>query len=209
MKGKASTLNNLGIAYKKLGDIHRAIGYYEQSLSIKQAIGDRRGEKNTIENLIKTHLLVGDRRRVIEYYEHHLAIISEIGNVNDVASDLLKMAGLYLQEGDNNRALLFATNSARLFSQIDSPKAQHAYELIVQLQGDTLAPHPNTAQAAFEAFQLADTLQVMQTAAAQYPMLKDGHFIQTIQKIIIEQVSPEYKPAFEQRLTWLKQIVGK
>ena len=49
----------------------------------------------------------------------------------------------------------------------------------------------------------------MQAAAVQHPMLKDAQFILAIEELIAEQVTPEQKPAFEQRLAWLKQIAGK
>ncbi len=48
----------------------------------------------------------------------------------------------------------------------------------------------------------------MQAAVTQHPMLKDKQFIQTIQETIQEQVKLEDKPAFEQRLAWLKQIAS-
>ncbi|WP_211517543.1 tetratricopeptide repeat protein, partial [Geitlerinema sp. PCC 9228] len=42
--GEAKSLNNLGLAYQSLGQYQRAIEYHQQSLAIKQEIGDRSGE---------------------------------------------------------------------------------------------------------------------------------------------------------------------
>ena len=41
---------------------------------------------------------------------------------------------------------------------------------------------------------------------SEYPFMTDAQFIAAIEQVIAEQVPPEHKLAFEQRLTWLKQI---
>jgi tetratricopeptide (TPR) repeat protein len=45
------SLNNLGLAYKSLGQYQRAIDLFEQSLEIKREIGDRHGEADSLCNL--------------------------------------------------------------------------------------------------------------------------------------------------------------
>jgi hypothetical protein len=47
----------------------------------------------------------------------------------------------------------------------------------------------------------------MQAVVAQHPVLKDAQLIQTLEQAIAAHVPPEYQPAFEQRLAWLKAIV--
>jgi hypothetical protein len=61
-------------------------------------------------------------------------------------------------------------------------------------------------QAAFEAFQQAASPQEMQAAASQYPFMTDDGFIQIVKQVIAEQVPPEHKPAFQERLDWLRKI---
>ena len=69
----------------------------------------------------------------------------------------------------------------------------------MQTQADS-----NNPQAAFEAFQQADSLDAMRQVVVQYPILKQ--MIPTIEQVINEQVPPQHRPAFETRLAWLKQI---
>lgn len=66
---------------------------------------------------------------------------------------------------------------------------------------------PNDPQAAFEAFQGAGSPDAMRQAVAQFPEL--AQLIPTIEQVIQTQVPPEARPAFEQRLAWLRQIVGE
>ena len=48
---RGAHLGNLGKAYAALGEVRRAIEYYEQALVISREIGDRRGEGNDLGNL--------------------------------------------------------------------------------------------------------------------------------------------------------------
>ena len=44
-------LGNLGLAYHDLGEMKKAIEYYEQALKIAREIGDRRNEGNWLGNM--------------------------------------------------------------------------------------------------------------------------------------------------------------
>ena len=61
--GEGITLGNLGIAYAELNDARRAIGYFEQALSIYREIGNRLGEENALGNLGGAHLDLGAAAR--------------------------------------------------------------------------------------------------------------------------------------------------
>lgn len=52
-------LGNLGNAYARLGEVRRAIGLYEQHLTVAREIGDRQGEAETSWNY--GQLLIGQR----------------------------------------------------------------------------------------------------------------------------------------------------
>jgi hypothetical protein len=100
-----------------------------------------------------------------------------------------------------------AREAAQAFARIGHPEnTRHAQELVAQLGGGEAPPPPNPAQAAFEAFQRAGSPQAMQAAVAQHPLLQDAGLIEAIEQAIAAQVPPEQKPAFEQRLAWLKAI---
>ncbi len=47
----------------------------------------------------------------------------------------------------------------------------------------------------------------MRQAVGQFPVL--AQMIPTIEQVIREQVPPEARPAFEQRLAWLQQIMDE
>jgi tetratricopeptide (TPR) repeat protein len=76
----AAVCNNLGNAYRALGQYKRAIEYQEQSLAITREIGDRSGEANSLGNLGIAYKSLGQYERAIEYQEQSLAITREIGD---------------------------------------------------------------------------------------------------------------------------------
>ena len=210
-RGEGNALGNLGNAYAALGNPRQAIQFYEQDLVIAREIGDRLGEGNALGGLGNAYAILGDPRRAITFYEKSLVIHREIDHLNGVALDYLNMALLYQQQGDRAHALPLAQEAAQAFSRIGHPEyTQRAQQLIAQLQGGGTDPvsEAKAAQDPFEAFLRADTPQAMLSAVALHPLFTDAQFIQALAKFINEQVQPEQKPAFEQRLHWLRQIAG-
>jgi len=72
-------------------------------------------------------------------------------------------------------------------------------------RGHTPAPESqDLVQAAFEAFQRANSIEEIRQAAAQYPFMTDPQFIAAIEQLIQPHVPPELQPAFRLRLEVLK-----
>jgi hypothetical protein len=44
---------------------------------------------------------------------------------------------------------------------------------------------------------------------ARFPLMAEADFIAAIEQAIAQGVPPEHRPAFEQRLAWLRQIAGE
>ena len=78
--GRGHALGNLGSAYAHLGEVEKAIGYYEQHLVIAREIGDRQGEGNALGNLGTAYADLGEVEKAIGYYEQALVIAREIGD---------------------------------------------------------------------------------------------------------------------------------
>jgi len=71
-------LGNLGNAYAALGEVRKAIEYYEQHREIAREIGDRRGEANALYNWGNELVKLGEGDRAIEMIEAALAIYEQI-----------------------------------------------------------------------------------------------------------------------------------
>jgi tetratricopeptide (TPR) repeat protein len=75
---EGADLGNLGLAHAALGQVRRAIEYYEQALAIAREIGNRWGEGADLGNLGLAYAALGQVRRAIEYYEQALAVAREV-----------------------------------------------------------------------------------------------------------------------------------
>ena len=71
----ATRYNNLGLAYRDLGDANKAISYYEQSLAIDlNVFGDQHPNVAIrYNNLGEAYRALGDAKKAIEYYEEGLS----------------------------------------------------------------------------------------------------------------------------------------
>jgi len=95
--------------------------------------------------------------------------------------------------------------------EIGHPDAEQDAEAVERLRRGEAptsgnAPELNPGQQAFEAFQRADGSKTMRRVVEQFPFMVDPEFIMAVQTFIMEQVPTEYRPAFEQRLAWLRKI---
>jgi tetratricopeptide (TPR) repeat protein len=104
---EGSTLGNLGIAYKNLGETRRAIEVYEQGLEIMREIGDRRGEGNTLINLGIAYTILGETRRAVEFHEQALKVMQEIGDRRGEGNALGNLGNAYADLGETRRAVEF------------------------------------------------------------------------------------------------------
>lgn len=224
LAGESSGLTGLGSANIRLGEVHQKRGLheqarryfeqakenYEQALIMSRKLNNRKGEGRDLGNLGNANLLLGNTQQAIGYHEQALKILRDVEDLAGAAMTTFNIAFLYWRQGDSTRALSLAQESAHVFSQMGLiPNAKQAQQLIAQIQRGGTQGTTNSAQSAFEDFQHTTSFHDMQVASAKYPFMTDKQFIQAIEEIINEQVPPEHKPAYEERLSWLKQIAGK
>ena len=95
---------NLGVAYHDLGEVKRAIGFYEKALEIKTEIGDRAGESACYTNLGIAYHDLGEVKRAIEYHEKALEIKTEIGDRAGESKGYDVLSSVYDEMGDQEKA---------------------------------------------------------------------------------------------------------
>jgi tetratricopeptide (TPR) repeat protein len=102
---EGASLINLGSAYADLGDIHKAIEIYEQSLVIAREIDDRHSEGNALGGLGMAYFDLGDAHKAIEFYEQWLVIIHENGDMREEGHALDSLGNAYLTLGNIHKAI--------------------------------------------------------------------------------------------------------
>lgn len=98
-------LGNLGAAYHHLGDIGRAIDFYNQSLDISRETGDRVNEWRTLLNMGVIHKDLDDPRDALELYERALAFFREIGDRRNEGNALGNIGVVYEDLGESMLAI--------------------------------------------------------------------------------------------------------
>jgi tetratricopeptide (TPR) repeat protein len=77
--GEAWTENNLGNAYRRLGQLDEALGHFHNALASNEAIGNRRGEGWTRYNIGDTLRELGRFEEALEHLRRALVIGREVG----------------------------------------------------------------------------------------------------------------------------------
>ena len=99
------SLNRLGICYRSLGQYEKAIAYHQQSLEIKEEIGDRQGMASSLCGLGNCYYVLGQYEKAIAFYQQYHDISEEIGDRRGVASSLGNLGLCYENLGQYEKAI--------------------------------------------------------------------------------------------------------
>ncbi len=122
-----AVLGNLGNAYSDLGQVEKAIQYYEKALAIAQEIGDRRGEGNRLGNLGLAYSALGQVEKAIQYYEKALAIAQEIGDRRNEGNWLGNLGLAYSDLGQVKKAIQFYEKALTIDKKIGNRRGEGAW----------------------------------------------------------------------------------
>ena len=120
----ANALNNLGNAYESLGEYQQGIDYLQQSLEIKQTIGDRQGEANSLGNLGNAYESLGEYQQGIDYLQQSLEIKQTIGDRKGEASSLNNLGVAYNYIGEYQQAIDYLQQSLEIQQEIGDRKGE-------------------------------------------------------------------------------------
>ena len=117
-------LGNLGEAHRNLGEVQRAIEYYEQALAIARETGDRHAEGADLGNLGNAYYSLGEMQRVIEYHEQALAIAREIGDRRGEENRLGNLGNAYLALEEVRRAIEYYGQALEIAREIGDRRGE-------------------------------------------------------------------------------------
>jgi tetratricopeptide (TPR) repeat protein len=116
----AASAGNLGSAYYRMGQVQRAIGFYEKALQLARDHHNRWGEGTWIGNLANCVSDLGQNARAIEYYEKSLAINREVGDRVGESNALGNLAIRYSEMGQNTRAFEYVERALAIDREVES-----------------------------------------------------------------------------------------
>ena len=137
---ESKCFTNLGIAYTNLGDFQKAIEYYEKSLEIVEAIGDKDEESACYTNLGFAYNMLGDFQKAIEYSEKSLEIAKNTGN-RAVESGCYGSLGIaYDKLGDFQKAIDYYKKSLKITQEIEDINSERICNLNLGAMYDESEP---------------------------------------------------------------------
>jgi tetratricopeptide (TPR) repeat protein len=117
-------LGNLGNAYAGLGEMRRAIDFYQNALNISREIGDRHGEGNRLGNLGSAYADLGETEQAINYHQQALIIAQEIGDRRGEGHRLGNLGSAYTDLGKAQRASDFYQRSLAIAQEIGDRRSE-------------------------------------------------------------------------------------
>lgn len=118
-------LNNLGLAYRSLGDYTKAANYYSQSVTIAKALHDLEGEGIALCNLGHIHILQGQCELAIACFQDALQIAYQSKDI-PLLGDTIGNLGLVFQTlGEYAKAIECHQQYLAIAQRIDDPTREH------------------------------------------------------------------------------------
>jgi tetratricopeptide (TPR) repeat protein len=108
------------------GDTARAMDLYQDSLAIKERIGDAQGKAATLHQMAGLAAQAGDTARAMDLYQDSMAINERIGNAQGKAATIHQMAVLAAQAGDTARAMDLYQDSLAIDERIGNAQGKAA-----------------------------------------------------------------------------------
>jgi DNA-binding SARP family transcriptional activator/Flp pilus assembly protein TadD len=145
--------NTLGSAYLYHGDYERAIEHFQQSLTLKEGIGDTQGRATLYNNLGVVHYYRGDYDRAYEYYQRSFEIKKKIGDIYGLAISRTNLGLMLHHRRKQAQALRHLEEAVRICRDIEAewllPEAYRIVARVYLTLGDVARARIH-AQAALE-----------------------------------------------------------
>jgi ATP/maltotriose-dependent transcriptional regulator MalT len=114
---RAKAFNGAGCLAQVMGDYPRATALLEQSLHLRQELGDRSGAATALNNLALVAVAQSDLSRGRDLHEECLAILRSLGDPRRIGQSLNNLALVLHQQGDDAGATALLEESLALARQ--------------------------------------------------------------------------------------------
>lgn len=117
-------LGNLGNNYYSLGEMKKAIRYYEKALEITQEIGDKRGEGIRLGSLGLAHLALNEISKGIELCEKALKIAQGIGDRRNEGIWFGNLGNAYYTQDDVKKSIEYYGKALKIALEIGDRQSE-------------------------------------------------------------------------------------
>jgi CHAT domain-containing protein/Tfp pilus assembly protein PilF len=111
-------LSNIGTVYEDLRQYEQALSFYQQSLIIRQELGDRQGEGLTLNNIGSVYGNLGQYEQALSYFQQSLTVRQDIGDRWGAGQTLNNIGVMYRILGQYEQALSFYQQSLTIRQEL-------------------------------------------------------------------------------------------
>jgi len=140
---KAFSYSYLGRLKAQQGQVEEAIALFQQSLEIKERIGNAQGKAATLHNIAKIKARQGQVEEAIALFQQSLEIEERIGNAHGKAVTLHEIANIKAQQGQVEEAIALYQQSLDIFERIGSPDAATVQDSLNRVQAAASEQSPS------------------------------------------------------------------
>ena len=115
---KAAALHHLGIIHLDQGRYDEAVTMYQESLKMKEELGDRSGIASTLGQLGNVHYVQGRYDEAVKMYQEGLKIFEELGNRSGIASTLGQLGMIHQDQGRYDEAVTMYQESRKIAEEL-------------------------------------------------------------------------------------------
>ena len=185
---------NRGVIYDDLQQYSEALADYNRAIQLDPT------DATTYFNRGNTYQSLQRYDEALEDYKQAIQLDPNYGRAYFCVGDML------LKQGKLREALPYFERVAGLGYSDGIHRVAQVRQLL--RIASSLKTDPAEIQVALEAISRSNSLKDVQRAATQMPFMTESSFIRFVEQDIAE-TPPKHRPAFDQRLAWLRQIANK
>tara|TARA_R110002167_G_scaffold276660_1_gene482609 strand:+ start:2731 stop:4587 length:1857 start_codon:yes stop_codon:yes gene_type:complete len=114
LNAKAEAYNIQGVSFWLKANYLEALNFYQQSLKIREEIGDKKGISASLYNIGNIYLRLGNYPQALDYHQRSLKIEEEIDNIEGVALSLGNIGLIYSEQNNYLKALDYYERSLKI-----------------------------------------------------------------------------------------------
>jgi tetratricopeptide (TPR) repeat protein len=117
-------LNSLGVAYQDMGEVQRAIEFYERALNTAREVGDQLTEGSALGNMASAHEALGEIRQAISFNEERLALARKAGHRRGEGYALGSLGITYDELGESQRSIEYLNQALVIFRELGDLRSE-------------------------------------------------------------------------------------
>lgn len=199
------------------GDLDRALSLYQESLQLKEQLGDKQGKGTSLSMLGNLYMMRDDLVNAEKVILESLQIAYDLGFASDIAFNTIKLGQVAQARGDKQTAMARFREGLTIFERMGMPEADQVRRMIASVGGSSSlrVDNPLTetiaqARSAAERGDIRSAIQYQERAVALARGAGQGHEALVTLSVMIYNLAGYYQNAerYEDAVKAMEEVVA-